>query len=99
MACAPASMRSRSRRDEIHRQARLISYRISAAKFPVLKDLDSFVFVDTPVDKGQVRELATGAFLDAKRNAIFIGGTGTGKTHLCIAIASTVIRTRARKRF
>jgi DNA replication protein DnaC len=47
----------------------------------------------------QVRELATGAFLDAKRNAIFIGGTGTGKTHLCIAVASAVIRTRARGRF
>jgi DNA replication protein DnaC len=49
----------------------------------VLRDLDSFVFVATPVDKGQVRELATDAFLDAKRNAILIGGTGTGKTHLC----------------
>jgi DNA replication protein DnaC len=46
-----------------------------------------------------VRELATGAFLDAKRNAIFIGGTGTGKTHFCIAAASGVIRTRARGRF
>ncbi len=87
------------RAERIHRQARSISYRISAAKFPLLKDLDSFVFVDTPVDKGQVRELATGAFLDAKRNAMFIGGTGTGKTHLCIAVASTVIRTRARGRF
>jgi DNA replication protein DnaC len=42
--------------------------------------------------------LATGTFLDAKRNAIFIGGTGTGKTHLCIAVASAVIRARARGR-
>ena len=40
-----------------------------------------------------------GTFLDAKRNAIFIGGTGTGKTHLCIAVASAVIRTRARGRY
>ena len=43
-----------------HRQARSISYRIGGAKFPVLKDLDKFVFPDTPVDEGQVRELATG---------------------------------------
>ena len=43
--------------------------------------------------------LAAGTFLDAKRNAIFIGGTGTGKTHLCIAVASAVIRARARGRF
>ena len=87
------------RAERTHRQARSISYRIGGAKFPVLKDLDKFVFADTPVDEGQVRELATGAFLDAKRNAIFIGGTGTGKTHLCIAVASAVIRARARGRF
>ena len=87
------------RAERTHRQARSISYRIGGAKFPVLKDLDKFVFADTPVDEGQVRELATGTFLDAKRNAIFIGGTGTGKTHLCIAVASAVIRSRARGRF
>ena len=87
------------RAERVHRQARSISYRITGAKFPVLKDLDGFVFADTPVDEGQVRELAGGAFLDAKRNAIFIGGTGTGKTHLCIGIASAVIRARARGRF
>ena len=57
------------------------------------------MFADTPVDEGQVRELATGAFLDAKRNLILIGGTGTGKTHLAIAVASAVIRARARGRF
>lgn len=87
------------RAERTHRQARSISYRIAAAKFPVLKDVDSFVFADTPVDEGQVRELATGAFLDAKRNAIFIGGTGTGKTHLCIGVAAAVVRARARGRF
>ena len=65
------------RAERTHRQARSISYRIAGAKFPVLKDIDKFVFADTPVDEGQVRELASGAFLDAKRNAIFIGGTGT----------------------
>jgi DNA replication protein DnaC len=87
------------RAERTHRQARSISYRIGGAKFPVLKDLDKFVFADTTVDAGLVRELATGAFLDAKRNAIFIGGTGTGKTHLCIAVAAAVIRSRARGRF
>ena len=84
------------RAEHTHRQARSISYRIGAARFPVLKDLDKFVFADTPVDEGLVRELATGAFLDAKRNAIFIGSTGTGKTHLAIGVASAVIRARAR---
>src|ERR1700730_15150491 len=59
------------RAERTHRQARSISYRMGGAKFSVLKDLDTFVFADTPVDEGQVRELAAGAFLDAKRNAIF----------------------------
>jgi DNA replication protein DnaC len=85
--------------ERTHRQARSISYRLSGAKFPVLKDLDKFVFADTMVDEGQARELATGSFLDAKRNAIFVGGTGTRKTHLCIGVASAVIRSRARGRF
>jgi DNA replication protein DnaC len=80
-----------------HRQSRSINYRISGAKFPVLKDLDDFVFADTPVDEGLVRELAGGDFVEAKRNLILIGGTGTGKTHL--AIAAAVIRARARGRF
>ena len=67
------------RAERTHRQARSISYRIGGAKFPVLKDIDTFTFADTPIDEGQVRELAAGTFLDAKRNAIFIGGTGTSK--------------------
>ena len=55
--------------------------------------------VPVTVDQGEMRELATGAFLDAKRNGIFIGRTGTGKTHLCIGVASAVIRARAKGRF
>ena len=47
-ACAPASTRLPAR----GRQARSISYRISGAKFPVLKDLDKFVFA---VDRLGVR--------------------------------------------
>jgi DNA replication protein DnaC len=82
-----------------HRQSRSINYRISGARFPVLKDLDAFVFDKTAVDEGHIRELATGDFIDAKRNLIFIGGTGTGKTHLAIAVAVALIRARARGRF
>ena len=73
-----------------HSQSRSINYRISGAKFPVLKDLDAFVFKDTPVDEGQIRELAAGDLIDTKRNLILIGGTGAGKTHLAIAIAASI---------
>ena len=46
-----------------------------------------------------VRELATGGFLTHQRNAVLIGGTGTGKSHLAIAIARACIRDGARARF
>src|SRR5260370_10371827 len=101
-----------SRRDEFYpliagliraertpRQACSISYRITGAKFPVLKDLDKFSFKGTPIDEGLVRELATGGFLDGKRNAIFIGGTRTRKKHFCIPVASTAIRAKTRGPF
>jgi len=87
------------RAEHNHRQARSIVYRIASAKFPVLKDLDAFQFADTAIDEGKVREIATGTFLEAKRNAIFIGGTGTGKTHLVIAVAAAIVRSHARGRF
>ena len=87
------------RAEVTHRQSRSINYRISGAKFPVLKDLDDFVFADTPVDEGMVRELAGGDFVEAKRNLILIGGTGTGKTHLAIAITANVVRAGARGRY
>jgi hypothetical protein len=45
------------RAERTHRQARSISYRIGGAKFPVLKDIDTFTFAETPIDEGQVREL------------------------------------------
>ena len=57
------------------------------------------MFEDTSVEEGQIRELAGGDFIEAKRNLILIGSTGAGKTHLAIAIAAAVIRTRARGRF
>jgi DNA replication protein DnaC len=82
-----------------HRQSRSINYRISGARFPVLKDLEAFIFEGSPVDEGQIRELAAGDFINAKPNLILIGGTGTGKTHLAIATAAAVIRARARGRF
>jgi DNA replication protein DnaC len=79
--------------------ARSIKYQMTIAKLPLAKDLGDFVFDGSPVNEALVRDLATGAFLDAQRNAVLIGGTGTGKTHLAIAIARACIRAGARGRF
>ena len=81
------------------KQARSIRYQMGAAKLPLAKELAEFVFAETPVNEALVRDLATGAFLQQQRNLILIGGTGTGKSHLAIAIARTCIRDGAKGRF
>jgi DNA replication protein DnaC len=81
------------------KQARSIKYQITIAKLPLAKDIDDFVFDDTPVNEALVRDLAGGGFLAHQRNIVLVGGTGTGKSHLAIAIARACIRGGARGRF
>jgi len=81
------------------KQARSIKYQMGVAKLPLAKELAEFDFAGTPVNEPLVRDLATGAFLASQRNAVLIGGTGTGKSHLAIAIARACIRDGARARF
>ena len=81
------------------KQARSIKYQMTIAKLPLAKDLDGFTFAETPINESLVRSLATGAFLAEQRNAVLIGGTGTGKSHLAMAIARSCIRGGARGRF
>ena len=81
------------------KQARSIKYQLTVAKLPLAKDIDELAFAHTPVNEALVRDLATGAFIADQRNAVLIGGTGTGKSHLAIAIARSLIRNGARGRF
>jgi DNA replication protein DnaC len=81
------------------KQARSIKYRLSIAKLPLAKELTDFEFTGTPINEALVRELAAGSFLANQRNAVLVGGTGTGKTHLAVAIARSCIRGGARARF
>ncbi len=81
------------------RDARSIRYRMTQAKFPVPKDLDQFEFNNTPIDELHIKSLYAGEFINAQRNIVFVGGTGTGKTHLAIAIASAAIRSGSRARY
>jgi DNA replication protein DnaC len=74
------------------KQARSIKYQLTIAKLPLAKDIDEFDFAGTPVNEALVRDLAGGSFLAEQRNAVLVGGTGTGKSHLAIAIARACIR-------
>jgi len=81
------------------KQARSIKYQMTIAKLPLAKDIDDFVFEGSSINETLVRDLATGNFLEHERNVVLVGGTGTGKTHLSIAIARACIRDGARGRF
>jgi DNA replication protein DnaC len=81
------------------KQARSIKYQLAIAKLPLAKDLDNFDFTGTPINQTLVHDLAAGGFIAQQRNSVLIGGTGTGKTHLAIAIARSCIRSGARGRF
>jgi len=81
------------------KRARSIKYQLTIAKLPLAKDLDDFAFAGTPVNEGLIRELAGGGFLAEQRNAVLVGGTGTGKSHLAMAVARACIRGGARSRF
>ena len=81
------------------KQARSIKYQLTIAKLPLAKDLDDFQFEGTPINETLVNDLAGGGFIAQQRNAVLVGGTGTGKTHLAIAIARSCVRGGARGRF
>ena len=87
------------RAEAAHRHAASIRYRMSAAKLPVIKDIDAFVFEGTPINEGLIRSLHGGSFLPGQRNIVLVGGTGTGKTHLAVAITASVVRAGARGRY
>jgi DNA replication protein DnaC len=81
------------------KQARSIKYQLTIARLPLAKDLGDFQFESTPINQTLVNDLAGGGFIAQQRNVVLVGGTGTGKTHLAIAIARSCIRSGTRGRF
>lgn len=79
--------------------ARSIKYQLTIAKFPLATGPGDFAFDGTPINKTLVNDLAGGGFIAQQRNIVLRGGTGTGKTHLAIAIGRSCIRAGARGRF
>ena len=72
---------------------------LKLAGMPAAKELADFDFAASPVNEPLIRDLGGGGFLEARRNIVLVGGTGTGKTHLAVAIARACIRKGARGRF
>jgi len=79
------------------RAMRSVSHQMKMAKFPVHRDLAGFDFEASSADQHLIKELATLSFTETAQNAVFIGGPGTGKTHLATAIAVSGIATQGKK--
>ena len=71
----------------IERDRRKVERRIKAARFPVVKSLDSFDFAVIPkLNKMQVLELARCEWIERRENVIALGPSGTGKTHVALGL-------------
>ena len=81
------------------KQARSINYQMTLAKLPLVKEIAEMQLEETPINVDLVAQLATGGFLETKRNIVLVGGTGTGKSHVAIGITRALIRTGKKARF
>jgi DNA replication protein DnaC len=79
------------------RNVRSIAYQMSAARFPAHRDLAGFDFGASAVDEALVRKLHTTAFTEAAHNVVFIGGPGTGKTHLATALGIEAVQRHGKR--
>ena len=71
----------------IDRERRTIERRIRAARFPAVKSLDTFDFTAIlSLNKMLVLELARGEFILRRENVIALGNSGTGKSHVALAL-------------
>lgn len=71
----------------IDRERRTVERRIRAARFPAVKSFDTFDFTAIPgLNKMLVLELARCEYILRRENIIALGNSGTGKTHVALAL-------------
>jgi len=74
--------------------------RLREAKFPILKPMETFQFDAAPeLDVRVVKELSDCDYVQKNRNIIFVGKSGTGKTHLATALGMEACKHGIRTRF
>ena len=83
--------------ESAHREVRSMAYQMRAARFPAHRDLAAFAFDQAQVDEALVRQLHQMSFLGAAHNVVFVGGPGTGKTHLATSLGIEAIRSHGKR--
>ena len=77
--------------ETIDRAVRSVHYQMKAAKFPIHRDLASFNFAESQIDRGLIEQLSQLNFTETAQNVVMVGGTGTGKSHLATALGVKAI--------
>jgi DNA replication protein DnaC len=96
----PAYLLRMAELELLERERRAIERRIRQAKFPVVKTMDSFDFLAIPsLNKTMVLELARCEFLTRRENVLLLGNSGTGKTHIALALGLAACQRGHRVRF
>lgn len=85
------------REEHTDRAMRSVSHQMNMAKFPLHRDLAGFDFAVSIAERNQIMGLATLDFTEVAQNVVFIGGPGTGKTHLATAIAVSGITQKGKR--
>ena len=85
--------------ETVERRVRSIEYQMRVARFPHHKDFATFDYGISAVKKPEVEQLCTGQFTTDAHNLILVGGTGTGKTHIAIALGTALINQGKKARF
>ena len=81
------------------RRVRSIEYQMRIARFPHHKDFATFDYGLSAVKQADIQQLCTGQFTKDAHNLILVGGTGTGKTHIGIALGTSLIAQGKKVRF
>jgi DNA replication protein DnaC len=86
--------------ETLERAERRERRRLLDARFPLVKRLEDFRFADNPqVPQATIATLAEGAWIGQRESVILTGDSGTGKTHLAIALAVCACQQGRRVRF
>lgn len=82
-----------------YRQTRSFMYRLNLARLPQMKTLETFDCKSSAIEQNTLDQVGTCEFIKANENILLIGGSGSGKSHIALALAYIALQQKYRVRF
>ncbi len=86
-------------REKAYRKTRSFMYRQKLSKLPQIKTMDNFDISNLPINHNMLTKANNMEFIQKHHNIIIIGGSGSGKTHLALALSHSALQNNHRVRF